>query len=202
MGKHYTRSGESLKTYGKSKDPKQLRVAVGMRLPVSVYDKVEEFQEQCGPLVPRPAVSMSKLYIDLVEGALDLLNSEAADSPVVQKVPQFRALLDRKRAYASQYELEQQRAQEELEVRQGNRLETMTTPESNRIADHKARQEVEELRSHLEDLSKIFASMDPEVQKAIEKLGLGGKRSRLSTTGAVTEAWSEAKKGKELTIED
>lgn len=202
MGKHYTRSGESLKTYGKSKDPKQLRVAVGMRLPVSVYDKVEEFQEQCGPLVPRPAVSMSKLYIDLVEGALDLINSEAADSPVVQKVPQFRALLDLKRAYASQYELEQQRAKEIQEVREGNRLETIGGLEAERIADHKARQEVEELRSHVEKLSKIFATMDPEIQKAIEKLGVRKKGSRLSTTEAVTEAWSEAKKGKELTIED
>ena len=63
-----------------------------------------------------------------------------------------------------------------------------------------ARQEVEVLRETMAQALKIFTKADPELQKEIQKLGLGGKGSRHTTTEVVIDRTKT--KGKELTIED
>ena len=109
--RYKTKSGKTLALFGKSKDETKLRVPVGMRLPLSVYKKIEDFQEKCVPFGCQPP-SMSQIYIDLLEGALDAIQSNDSQDKVIEAIPQFSVYASMQRSVKAQKEVKEKRQQE------------------------------------------------------------------------------------------
>lgn len=109
--RYKTKRGKTLGLFGKSKDETKLRVAVGMRLPLSVYKKLEDFQEKCVPSGCEPP-SMSQIYIDLLEGAVDAIQSNDPQNTVIEAIPQFSAYAWMHRSVEAQNEFQKKRQQE------------------------------------------------------------------------------------------
>jgi len=80
-------TGTSHKVYGKDKDMKENKIAVGLRMPIRVHEKVEQYHVNTN-------ASMSQIMLAGIDTMLDILNS--GDVELIQKIktlsPQINVL--------------------------------------------------------------------------------------------------------------
>ena len=106
--RYQTKSGKTLGLFGKSKDETKLRVAVGMRLPLSVY-KSKDFKEVCSS--GGAALNCHKSTL-IYRSAVDAIQSNDPQNTVIEALPQFSAYAWMHRSVEAQNQFQEKRQQE------------------------------------------------------------------------------------------
>ena len=70
-------TGTSHQVFGKDKDEKENKLAVGLRMPIRIHEKLEKYSVDTG-------VSMSQVMMESINAMMNILNSEDVD--LIQKI--------------------------------------------------------------------------------------------------------------------